>query len=437
MTTSTQYPTASPAALTVVWGVVAVVAVLPLLVDLPNVDDTYYGIKVRALLAVSAVMALGLLAQAPGVGAAVRPRGAAPLLAFAGAASLAAAVSVDPGLAVWGSRWRHEGLLVLLAYLVVCAASTQLVRRRRTLWVTALLAGGGLSALYGAAQYAGYEWVARDPLRAGWVTAFAATGHPNYFGALMTLTAPFAAAAALASPRWVGAAGGGVLSLLMFTAGLCSFSRAAWAGLLSGAVLMALLVRRLGTAAARRRGALLLAAAAAVTVLFVIPGGPLARRDGESPIGRAASVTALGSKKVADRFYLWAQTLPLALRRPVTGYGPDTFAAVFPQEWDERRRQLWGPAPRIIDRAHNDTLDTLMSVGVLGLAAYWWIIVSALRGGLRAARAGGEDALWGIAAVSALTAYLLTLQFGFSVVSVAPVFWSAVGAARAWERPAP
>lgn len=428
MAKSAQPPISSPAALTVLWGVLAVVAVLPLLVDLSNVDDTYYGIKASVLLAVSALILAGLFADRWGRAALLRD--GAPLLAFGAAAVLATVYSVAPAAALWGSPWRHEGLLVLLAYLVVCAASSRIASVRFQLWSAALLAGGALSALYGLAQFAGYEWLIRDPVRAGWVNAFGASGHPNYFGALMILVAPFAASAALGARSAGRAAAAGGLTVLVYTAALCSFSRAAWAGLLAAAVLMTILVRRAAGGTARRRGAVLLGALAAATAIFLLPAGPLAPRDGSSPIVRAATVAALRSNKVADRVYLWDQTARLVIRRPVTGYGPDTFAAVFPQEWDERRRELWGAQPRTIDRAHNDTLDVLMSVGVVGLAAYWWIVGSAVRRALRAAGGDEGHTLRGIAAVTAIAAYLLTLQFGFSVVSVAPVFWSVLGTAR-------
>ena len=433
MATIAHRSASSSATLAMTWGVLLVVAVVPLLVDLSNLDDTYYGLKARTLLGLAAVAALGLVGQHEIRSALLRDAG--PVLAFGAAATAATVLSIDPRLALWGSSWRHEGLLVFLAYLVVCVASSELVRRRPLLWVGALLGSGGAMAVYGIAQYFGAELIIRDPLRADWVAAFATTGHPNYFGALMVLVLPFAVAACLVARNRTATAAAGFMSLVITLAALCSFSRAAWGGMLVAAGLMTVLVSRRLTGSPVGRGAVVLGLALAMTVVFGLPGGLLAPRDGSSFLAEVVTVTRIDSNRVADRLYLWTQTARLVIRRPVFGYGPDTFAAVLSQEWDERRRQLWGRTPRIIDKAHNDTLDMLMSFGVVGLLAYWGIIAAAFRSAARVIRSGGERVPWAIAGVCGLAGYLVALQFGFSVVSVAPVFWSVLGAMIGLSRP--
>jgi len=135
MATIAHRSTSSSATLAMTWGVLLVVAVVPLLVDLSNLDDTYYGLKARTLLGLAAVAALGLVGQHEIRSALLRDAG--PVLAFGAAAAVATVLSIDPRLALWGSSWRHEGLLVFLAYLVVCVASSELVRRRLRLWAGA------------------------------------------------------------------------------------------------------------------------------------------------------------------------------------------------------------------------------------------------------------------------------------------------------------
>src|SRR3990172_3664606 len=136
MATIAHRSASSSATLAMTWGILLVVAVVPLLVDLSNLDDTYYGLKARTLLGLAAVAALGLVGQDDVRSALVRDAG--PVLAFGAAAAASTVLSIDPRLALWGSSWRHEGLLVFLAYLVVCVASSELVRRRPLLWVGAL-----------------------------------------------------------------------------------------------------------------------------------------------------------------------------------------------------------------------------------------------------------------------------------------------------------
>ncbi|HVH32110.1 MAG TPA: hypothetical protein VNA31_10710, partial [bacterium] len=67
--------------------VMVVVGVVPLLLDLGSLDDTYYGVKARALAILTPALLLGLLAASGGR----EVRRAAltwPLVAFAGAAVL-------------------------------------------------------------------------------------------------------------------------------------------------------------------------------------------------------------------------------------------------------------------------------------------------------------------------------------------------------------
>jgi len=85
--------------------------------------------------------------------------------------------------------------------------------------------------------------------------------------------------------------------------------------------------------------------------------------------------------------------------------------------------------PRTIDRAHNDLLDLGLSVGIVGLLAYGWVVAAALGSAVRALRGPLDVQLRGGAALAGLLGYLLALQFGFSVVGVAPVFWSVLGTA--------
>ena len=83
----------------------------------------------------------------------------------------------------------------------------------------------------------------------------------------------------------------------------------------------------------------------------------------------------------------------------------------------------------IIDRAHNNYLDITVAQGVIGLAAYMWIIVTFLVW-LRRTMKKEKDIpkriiFCGIFA--SFCGYLVNDFFIFSVVSVSPTFWSLMG----------
>jgi len=418
------------------WTIALTVAVVPLLIDLSNLDDTYYAGKARALAILAPVIVVGLLASG-GLHVLRRSGLLAPLLAFTVAVSAATALSVDPRVSVFGAPRRHEGLLALGAYAVVCAGTLVVAARGGLrLWLGAALAGGTLAGLYGVAQYFGMELIVRDSTRVGWWRPFSTSGNPNFLGGYMVLMVPLAALALMTAKRRVTMALSAIALLTSALAALCTYSRAAWLGVLTVLMLMAILLmhspRVHRARGAFRRFAASLALVGAVAVLFFTPGGPMANRRADWSAAErarpdAAAADATGG--IQGRLYLWRHAVRLWRVRPILGYGPETFALVFPQGWDAERARVFGAAPARIDKAHNDTLDLAMSAGLAGVAAFWWVTWRAARRAWEGVRAGGTLEIAAVAVLAAAAGYWLDVQWHFSTVSVAPVFWSALGAA--------
>src|SRR2546425_9221588 len=276
------------------------VAVVPLLIDLSNLDDTYYAGKARALSILAPVIVAGLLASR-GISILRRTKLLAPLMAFVTVVALATAVSVNPLWSVVGAPRRHEGLLSLVAYAIVCAGTlVVVVRGGLRVWLAAVLAGGTLAGLYGIAQYFGIELIVRDSVRVDWWRPFSTSGNPNFLGAYMVLIAPLAVAALLtARRRSMALLSLGALAVSVLTA-FCTYSRAAWLGLaVAAAVFVGLSARRLTRADAQGPWRRLAGACAIVVVLagrvFCFPnspGAPRAGRAGAPPGGAAGGASA-------------------------------------------------------------------------------------------------------------------------------------------------
>jgi putative inorganic carbon (HCO3(-)) transporter len=412
------------------------VAVVPLLLNVGSLDDTYYSAKARALAILAPVLLAALLAA--GGGTELRRAGLRwPLLTFAGVAVLATGLSVNPAWSIQGAPQRHEGLLSLLAYPAICAGALVVVARGGwRLWCGAALACTTLVAGYGIAQYFGWEWLVRDPIRVSWWRPFSTSGNPNFLGAYMVLTSPLAAAALLTAHRRTSVVSSGGALGVMVLAAFCTYSRAAWLGLVVAAVVFAVILRQgrgsdpfSATIKARLMGvgALIVLLAG----LFFFPGSPVGIRSADwSAAQRAHTAIEPGDPQAGfrQRSYLWSHTIALLQRRPLLGYGPETFALVFPQGWDEQRAQLFGTTPARIDKAHNDTLDMAMSIGVLGVVAFGWVVASTVRNAMSALGLRTPPPALAAACVAAIAGYWADVQWHFSVVSVAPVFWSVLGA---------
>ncbi len=420
-----------------VGAVLLVVAVVPLLLNLGDLDDTYYGVKARALSILAPVLFTGVLAVR-GLPDLNRARLLGPLVAFVVAVTLATAYSIDPAWSVAGAPRRHEGLLSLIAYALTSAGTLIVVARAGPrVWHGAAVLGGTLVAVYGVAQYFGVEWLVRDAVRVNWWQAFSTTGNANFLGAYMVMMTPLAAAAVLTARRPAAMVLSACSLGLVVLAALCTYSRAAWLGLTVAVAVFGgtLLWRGRGAfheplGRPRLRGALgLLVVLAAV---FFVPGGPFAvpRADwSAADRARTAIQFAAPAAGFRQRVYLWHHALALLRRRPLTGYGPETLTLVLSQEWDAERVHLFGERPARIDKAHNDTVDMAMSIGLIGLTGFGWVLVTAVRRGWTALAAGGAEQVAAAACLAAIAGYWIDVQWHFSVVSVAPVFWSVMGAA--------
>ena len=307
--------------------------------------------------------------------------------------------SVNPALSFTGSNWRYWGLLaqfaaLALAYLVaVCCAGRP---ERLRLILVAIAASGFVAAIYGIAQYFGWDPLL-DPrgYHAG-VGVFtivrppSTLGHADYFADWM-LCVVFAAVALAGGTtwRWLGVLSGaaGCVSIVL------SGTRGAMLGLLTGA---AFLIFWRGLRITRRTVAAALATAVAAVVFYFSPPGARLRArvhwSRDEPAGGA-------------RLLLWRDSLRMAAQRWPAGYGPETFVPAFAlhQSADLSRAypDFYHESP------HNIFLDALASQGMAGplllaalcaagFAAAWSArpnpAAAALAAGLAAMTVGGQFA---------------------------------------------
>lgn len=104
------------------------------------------------------------------------------------------------------------------------------------------------------------------------------------------------------------------------------------------------------------------------------------------PGGRIFDIT-LSEHTVSTRLWTWGSAWHGFLKRPVFGWGPENFSAVFDKYFDPRHHVPGANTETWFDRAHSIYFDYLAETGMLGLVAYlgifgaiFWGLVG--RGGL-------------------------------------------------------
>lgn len=347
-------------------------------------------------------------------------------LGMIGAATLA---SVDPGRSLWGAPSNLHGALVLaagplFALLLLSSWRTVDARERQ---VTALIVGSAPVTLYGLIQVLGL-----DPLP--WATdavspVLSTLGRSNFLGAYLALVSPFILARLWEAPLsglTVGATRWRYGMLLGFTV-ICLLltqARGAWIGFVAAATLC------LGLLAYRWRNRRLALAALLVCVLgsawFVTMNRvSLVKAPLASSAPTAPTFTDLRRASTATRLIIWRTTAALVGRRWLLGYGPATFTPIFMTNYPSELTS-WADSTIVTD-PHNILLDQAMTVGLAGLVAFAASIATFYRLTWRAVMAAADRAAQsrGIAAIAAVTGFLIQAQFNPNVIVNLAVFWIA------------
>lgn len=407
------------------WMLATLALVGPLIV-VPQLYDSFTLPKVlfiRAL--VGLIMAVWLLKSLKSGFSWRRSHLGLPMAAFMTAATVATLFSINQKLSVFGQYKRYEDIVTLVGYGLVFFAAIQILdteKRRRRL-ILALIISATAVAGYGIAQYFGFEiWrQSGDPDRAS-----STIGNAVFLGSFLVLILPLAVSRLLAGLNDGESLKKIILflftSLIIFGGIIVTFSRAAWLG----AAVSSLLFLKLKEVNWRR----VLPVIIAVFLIFVIVSIMESERRSYTVTNRLASSLNLQEGTVRTRIIFWKTTLYLITKRPLLGYGPDTMGQVYPQYLPLEARAIERAAK--IDKAHNDVLQTAATVGLLGAAVYLIIILTFFYGAV-IKKNEKQNSLTFLGLTTGALAYFLAVQFSFSQVEVATIFWLVVGTAVSYQ----
>ena len=275
-------------------------------------------------------------------------------------------------LAAGGTAYRHDtvsGALLYCAYAMLCFLSSQSLFRnlqaRRLAFVFSIY-GAALASfalLQGMASNGKLYWM-RTPRMGGQI--YGPYVNHNHYAGLMEMLVPIplvlsvshlansrqrmlaaAAAAVMASTIFLSGSRGGMLALVM--------------ELLIFAVV--LLRQQRGLKTALSVGAFLLIV---ISLLTWVGGGELSRRVSSISTETRSEVTG-GMRLTIDR-----DAVHMFAKRPVLGWGLRAFPVVYPQF-----RSFY--TNFFVNEAHNDYLQLLVEMGLLGFGAMLWFLIVVYR----------------------------------------------------------
>ncbi len=335
-----------------------------------------------------------------------------PVLGFGATLVLATFFSINPTLSFWGGHARQQGLLIQLAVLgLFMAVAFGLHTHTQAERLLNVLAWGGAPVtLYGL-----WQAVGPDPLQ--WQSdaissVLSTLGRPNFLASYLVIIIPVTLRCLLRTAwHWqYGLLLSGQLACLALTG-----VRSAWAGLVI-AGLVFIVIRLIS---ANRTSLALGIAATTVAATAVATGVVLARADEGS---------------VSARWTIWRASLPLILRRPWLGYGPETTRAVFAPAYPPQLVYYQGRGV-VVDRLHNMWLDTALTSGIAGVMALGGLWVTSGWLVWRNVRTGDQTVqlTWATLA-AALSGHFVDMQAGVETVTSTTVAWLLLGLVAALGR---
>lgn len=356
------------------------------------------------------------------------------LAAFVAIQIVSTLTSIDKFTSVFGYPTRlNGGLLSQFAYLIIFASALVNLnfQKAQKLLLTMVVSAFAV-ALWGIPGHFGFDpncVVLTGRLNATcWQKEFAPTlrifstlGQPNWLASFIVMVVPFSLTLLLASPK-----GSRILPFIITAALLLALlftnSLSGLLGICAAVFVFSLL---LGTHHIRRNAKPFIAAAIVTAVVLAASGATLRSRI--TACFDTTPKANAGTSSCQIRLITWEGALNAFKARPLLGAGPETFIYSYYQfrptahntttEWNF-----------YYNKAHNEFLNYLANIGLMGLGSYLVFIGLALFQLLAISRRKDIVGIYAKAAIASIAGYLVTIFFGFSIVVTQLFFFLEIAA---------
>jgi tetratricopeptide (TPR) repeat protein/O-antigen ligase len=336
----------------------------------------------------------------------------APVVALALVYIISTIFSITPRVSLLGSYQRLQGTYTTFSYLVIFAAIAVNLRRRAQIerLISAMVISSLPVSLYGVLQH-----YSIDPIPWGGDTTVriaANMGNSIFVAAYLIMAFPLTLIRIVQSfqailkdqgsliPNFTRSTGYVFIAALQLVAIYFSGSRGPWLGLGTSIIFIGLGLSLIW----RKRwmtiaGVSLIFVASIFLVVLNTPNGPLEGLRSQPGIGRLGQLLDAESRTGRVRTLIWQGASELVLPhapleypdghkdpfnflRPLIGYGPESmyvaYNRFYPPELTQVEQRNASP-----DRSHNETWDSLVITGLLGLIVYLTLFGSIIYFGLR------------------------------------------------------
>jgi len=355
-----------------------------------------------------------------------------PLLFFVLTQAIATELSIEPRTSLWGYYSRfHGGLASTICYaLLYWAYVSHMDRRETKVVIRNTLAAGLVVSLWGGLEHWG-----RSPscliMRGKWDTScwvqdvqarvFATFGQPNWMAAYLVTVIPLALQKVRkrGEKSWVGVA------VILFAALWFTKSRSGLLGMGAAyAIFWGATWLQNKSKKTMRKGVVLVGVLVIAAGLLWTEGKIGAMQDSKPVDLGEVELNITPSSEI--RKIVWRGAIRAWQERPIWGSGVETFAFAYAKH-RPAEHNLTSEWNFTYNKAHNEFLNLAVTTGTLGLVAYLWLIVAAVRQMWKSKDKEG----WNWALIAGYGGLGVTNFFGFSTVTTGLLFFLYPAMARA------
>ena len=306
--------------------------------------------------------------------------------------------------AIYGNSYRHEGLIAFLYYYSLFEISSFLRKKDQKIILYAILFFGLISvfvAFFEYAEYNKYIWKS-DPLQQNHI--FGLTTNSNFLSTkLLLCTLCCFSLYVKENKLWQL-----ILYLIFMYFLLLTNCLSGFVGYMCASILFLILNIK------KFKKILLIIGITLVTVL--VTNSLYISSIGSDTISMFGEVKEISTGNLnesygTNRVHIWKETIKIVPKNIYFGVGIDNFLNAFGDE------PLKSERGRIIDKAHNEYLQILITEGIFTLIAYLIFIISICLKGLK------MNSIYLIPVFG----YLVQAFFNISVIEVAPLLYILMG----------
>ena len=332
-------------------------------------------------------------------------------------------------LALWGSYF--------LVYFIVVSS----INNKKWIYILLkiVILSASIAAIYCIFQFYGLDFTFWRKI-GGRGSLFSTFGNPNYLAGHLAGVIPLVFVLFCLQKVKFKKIILEIVVAILYASLLMTLCRGAWMGLFISVVVMLGAIyffKRSEFTFFRKNKSWLLSLILILLVISVIYSTP----NPLNPLGkisvtqRVTSVTEIGSSSMQTRFLIWLSSVETIRQSPFLGKGVGTYGLYYPFSQGavlaQKRYQKYIPYTNKSINAHNDYLHIGGEIGIIGLAAFLWIIFvfykNILNGLLRAKNR--EKIFLLIGFIGVVTALLVDalVSFPFHIIQNGMLFWLILG----------